>query len=197
MLKVGITGGMGSGKSIVCKIFKLLGVPVFEADNVAKKLLDTDPQIKDELINLFGESIYIDKKGVDRKKLASIIFNDNIALQNVNEVIHPHVGESFYGWVTKQDVPYVIHEAAILFESGFYKLMDINIHISAEKELRLKRVMERDNISKEMVLARMDKQWTDKKKAKLADAVILNNNELLIPKVLEFDKQIKQHGKIW
>lgn len=197
ILKVGITGGMGSGKSVVCKIFKLLGIPVFEADIIAKELLDNDSQIKTELINLFGETIYIQNQGIDRKKLAFIIFNDNIALHRVNGLVHPSVKEKFNDWVKKQDAPYIIHEAAILFESGFYKLMDYNILISAEKELRVKRVMERNNISAEMVLARIGKQWADDKKAKLADRVILNNNELLIPKILEIDKKLKEHGKIW
>ncbi|MBN2773601.1 MAG: dephospho-CoA kinase [Prolixibacteraceae bacterium] len=195
-IKIGITGGIGSGKSVVCKIFKCLGIPVFEADNVGKFLLDNDKNIRKKITGLFGESVYMPDNSIDRKKLASIIFNDNIALQKVNEIIHPAVRKEFESWILKQNTIYMIHEAAILFESGFYKLMDFNIHISADKNIRIKRVMERNKISEEMVLTRLNKQWDDKKKEKLADAVIYNNNELLIPQVLKIDKQLKENGKI-
>lgn len=196
-LRVGITGGMGSGKSVACKIFRLLGVPVFEADPTAKQLLDIHPGIKEELISLFGESIYITGKGADRKKLSSLIFNDPGALKKVNNIIHPRVREAFIHWTVKQDAPYVLHEAAILFESGFYKMMDRNILIMADKELRIQRIQERDGLTRKQIEARMDKQWPDEKKAKLADFVITNNHELLIPQILKINKKLKEHGKIW
>jgi len=197
VLKVGITGGIGSGKTIACKIFRLLDVPVFEADPTAKELLDHHPGIRKELISLFGESIYIPGKGADRKKLASLIFNDPVALEKVNTIIHPRVREAFICWMQNQDAPYVLHEAAILFESGFYKMMDQNILIMADRELRIQRIMERDGLTRKQIEARMDKQWPDEKKAKLADYILINNHELLIPEILKIHKKIKEHGKIW
>lgn len=197
VLKVGITGGIGSGKSLVCKLFKILKVPVFEADLVAKDLLDHNGTIKNELIHLFGREICTAEQTIDRKKLASIIFNDNLALQKVNSIIHPKVKDSFFEWVANQDTPYILHEAAILFESGFYRLMDFNILITADRELRISRVMKRDGVDREEVLKRMRQQWTDEEKERLAQVIIRNENELIIPKVLEIDKKLKDHGKIW
>lgn len=196
-LKIGITGGIGSGKTVVCRIFKLLGIPVFEADLAAKNILDNDREIKGKLAGLFGGEIFKPDGYVDRRKLAGIIFNDDLSLQKVNAIIHPAVREDFLKWFEAQDAPYVLHEAAILFESGFYKMMDFNILISADKELRIRRVMERDLVSREKALHRMEKQWDDNRKAALADIVINNDNELLIPKVLEIDKRIKEYGKVW
>ena len=130
-LTVGITGGIGSGKSTVCKVFKLLGLPIFEADLVAKKLINSNSKIKNGLTHLFGNDIYIQNEGVDRKKLANIIFNDDIQLAKVNALIHPVVRNEFKNWLKKQNTAYIIHEAAILFESGFYKMMDFTILVSA------------------------------------------------------------------
>ncbi len=195
---IGITGGIGSGKSTVCKVFKLLGVPVFEADVVAKSLIHSNPKIKKELIHLFGSGIYMNNGTVNRKKLAQIIFNDDIQLAKINALIHPAVKEEFRRWQKRQTTKYVIHEAAVLFESGLYKHMDFTILVTAPKEERLKRVMKRDNISKEMVLKRMEKQWTDEQLRKLASIEIRNDNRsLILPKIIKTDKQIKQYGKIW
>lgn len=197
-IKVGITGGIGSGKSTVCKVFKTLGIPVFEADIVAKNLVNTNSDIKKGLINLYGEGIYIPDGGVDRKKLASIIFNDDIQLDKVNKLIHPAVRNEFDCWIKNQNTKYVIHEAAILFESGFYKIMDYTILVSAPTDTRIERVSKRDNISVELVKERIAKQWTDKQKAELATIVLNNDNtELLIPQIIKIDKQLKEYGKIW
>ncbi|QGY48159.1 dephospho-CoA kinase [Maribellus comscasis] len=197
-MKVGITGGIGSGKSTICNIFKLLGVPVFEADVVAKQLLDSDSQIKSGLIHLFGEGIYMDNGSVNRKKLANIIFNDNIQLEKMNKMVHPVVREKFNDWVDKQNHKYIIHEAAILFESGFYKMMDFNILVSAEKRQRIERVKKRDAVSEAQVLERMNRQWTDEEKRKLASIEIINDNKrLIIPEIIEIDKKLKKYGKIW
>jgi len=193
-LKVGITGGIGSGKSTVCRIFKILGIPVFEADPVAREASDKDLRIKEGLIKLFGNTIYTTDGVVNRKKLASIIFNDKVLLKKVNGIIHPVVREKFTEWCLQQNTPYIIHEAAILFESGFYKMMDFNILIIADKEVRINRITSRNNFSRKQVLTRMANQWDDKKKAELADFVIFNSNELLIPQVLEIDEKIKEHG---
>ena len=196
---IGITGGIGSGKSTVCKLFRMLRVPVFEADRVAKELLDTHPEIKSGLIHQFGKSIYTENGTVDRKKLAEIIFNNKIQLKKMNELVHPVVRELFNKWVKKHEQhPYVIHEAAILFESGFYKMMDYTILVSAPREQRINWVMKRDGVSRQQVEERMKNQMPDEVKQKLAHIVLLNDNHnLLIPKILKIDKNIRDYGKIW
>ncbi|MBN1985519.1 MAG: dephospho-CoA kinase [Prolixibacteraceae bacterium] len=197
-IKVGITGGMGSGKSTVCKIFKLLGAPVFEADVVAKQLLNTHPKIKKGLIRLFGEGIYMQDGAIDRKKLAGIIFNNKIQLANMNRLVHPVVLDEFNKWLEKQQDAYIIHEAAILFESGFYKMMDFTLLISAPLQQRIERVMKRDGVGEQQVLERINRQWTDEEKRKLASLEIINDNKhLIIPVIIEIDKKLKQYGKIW
>jgi dephospho-CoA kinase len=198
MITIGITGGIGSGKSTVCKVFRHLGVPIFEADLVAKELINSNSEIKTKLIRLFGEGIYIPNKGVDRKKLANIIFNDNIQLAKVNELVHPVVRNEFENWVKKQNTPYIIHEAAILFESGFYKIMDFTILVSAPESQRVERVIKRDGTSEKQVKERMEKQWSDAKKKQLASVEIKNaDNDLIIPQVVKIDTQINRYGKIW
>ena len=196
---IGITGGIGSGKSMVCKVFKLLKAPVFEADKVAKELLNTHPKIKSGLIHQFGSKIYTENGTVDRKKLAKVIFNDKTQLKKMNDLVHPVVREEFEKWVTKNDQnTYVIHEAAILFESGFYKMMDYTILVSAPREKRIKWVMERDGVSRQQVEERMKNQMPEEEKQKLASVVLMNDNHnLLIPKIVEIDKNIREHGKIW
>jgi dephospho-CoA kinase len=197
-IKVGITGGMGSGKSTVCKIFKLLGAPVFEADVVAKQLLNTHPEIKSGLVRLFGKGIYMQDGTIDRKKLAGIVFNDEIQLANMNRLVHPVVREEFNKWHEKQQAAYIIHEAAILFESGFYKMMDFTLLISAPEQQRIERVIKRDEVREQQVLERINRQWPDEKKRKLASLEIINDNtHLIIPAIIEIDKKLKQYGKIW
>jgi dephospho-CoA kinase len=197
-ISVGITGGIGSGKSTICRIFKLLGAPVFEADKEAKRLLNTNSEIKLKLINLFGEGIYTADGTINRKKLAGIIFNDNIQLFNVNKIVHPVVRSEYFKWIKKQDYAYVVHEAAILFESGFYKMMDFTILVSAPVEDRIKRVAKRDNLTFEQVRKRIVNQWPDEQKRVLASVEIINNNkELIIPQLVKIDKQLKEYGKIW
>jgi len=195
---IGITGGIGSGKSTVCKVFKLLGVPVFEADIVAGKLINSNSEIRNELVQLFGNDIYSADKKVNRKKLAELIFNSDVLLEKVNNIVHPAVRNEFLNWLKQQKPAYVIHEAAILFESGFYKMMDFTILVSAPEEMRVERVMMRDNISSEQVIARMAKQWPDSEKRKLATFELVNDNKnLLIPQIIEIDKKLKTDGKIW
>lgn len=197
-LKVGITGGIGSGKSTICKVFEKLGTPVFEADPVAKRLIDTDPEIRKGLIDLFGPDIYTANEGIDRKKLAKKIFNDEIQLEKVNALVHPAVRAAFLKWAELQDVPYVVHEAAILFESGFYKMMDYSILVTAPEEDRIKRVTMRDGSSREQVIERMNRQWSDEEKRKLASIEIKNDNrELILPQIVKIDKQLREYGKIW
>ena len=197
-VKVGITGGIGSGKSTVCEIFKLLGVPVFEADAVAKQLQNSNQKIKKVLISLFGEDIYTHESIVDRKKLADIIFNDEFQLSKVNELIHPAVREEFENWLKKQNSAYIVHEAAILFESGFYKMMDFTILVSAPEGQRIERIMKRDGANREIIMQRIKTQWDEDKKQNMASFVIYNDNEnLIIPEVIKIDNNLKLHGKIW
>jgi dephospho-CoA kinase len=197
-ISIGITGGIGSGKSTVCSIFKLLGVPVFEADTTAKYLVNSNPEIQSGLIDLFGNDIYTKDGTIDRKKFADIIFNDDFQLAKVNALVHPVVRAEFQLWVEEQNAPYVVHEAAILFESGFYKMMDFTILVTAPESIRIERVTKRDGATAEQVKSRIDKQWSDTEKMKLADIVIDNDNtKLIIPQIISFDEQLKKYGKIW
>ena len=198
MISIGITGGIGSGKSTVCKVFRLLGVPVFEADKIAKKLINSNLEIKDRLIDLYGKDIYTENGLVNRKKLAEIIFNDDFQLAKVNALIHPAVRNEYYNWLKNQNTTYIIHEAAILFESGFYEMMDFTILVSAPESQRIERVIKRDKISENEIKERVTKQWTDEQKQKLATIEIKNNNQnLLIPEIVRINNQIKEYGKIW
>ena len=197
-LKVGITGGIGSGKSTVCRIFNLLGAPVFEADRAAKKLMNSNAEIRNGLVDLYGSDIYTPDGNVDRKKLAGIIFNDDLELQKVNALVHPQVRSEFLNWAENQTVPYVVHEAAILFESGFYKMMDATILVSAPEEERITRVSKRDEADREQVRSRIQKQWPDEEKRKLATIEIVNDNKnLILPEIIKIDKQLRENGKIW
>ncbi len=197
-IKIGITGGIGSGKSTICRVFQLLGIPVFEADSEAKKLMITSEEIKTGLIDLFGRDIYTQNDTLDRKKLAGIIFNDKLQLEKVNKLVHPVVRKEFKFWSERQTSAYVINEAAIMFETGLYKLMDFTILVSAPMEERIRRVMKRDKITAEQVKERMNKQWTDEQKRALANVEFVTNDmELIIPQILKIDKQLKKYGKIW
>lgn len=196
-LAVGITGGIGSGKSTVCKIFRLLDIPVFEADLVAKDIMNSNKEVIAELTLWFGADIYMNGL-LNRKKLASFIFQSEEWIQKVNALVHPLVRDEFLTWKENQNVPYIIYEAAILFESGFYQLMDVNILVTAPEQLRIDRVKERDNLTAEHISARMAKQWTDDEKRKLTTIEIVNDNStLIIPQIVEIDKKLKTYGKIW
>lgn len=172
---IGLTGGIGSGKTTVAAMFKEFGVPVYIADDEAKKLTNTSKIIRRKLTKLLGEQTYIDHK-LNRKYVASKIFNDTHLLQQVNAIIHPKVGAHFKKWVQKQDAPYVIKEVAILFENGSYKQCDLTILVTSPLEVRIARVMERDATTKEAVLERVKNQWSDSEKRKLADIVIENTD---------------------
>jgi len=191
MLRIGITGGIGSGKTMVCRIFEVLGVPVYYADFHAKMLMESDVRIQKELIKLFGPSIIQEGK-IDRAKLAGILFNNDNALRSVNTIVHPAVRKDFDRWgMEMAEHHYIIEEAAILFESGAYKLLDFNIAVSAPEDIRIKRVMIRDNTSREEVLSRISKQMTEHERNSLADAVIINDeSELLIPQVLALHNKL-------
>lgn len=191
MMKVGITGGIGSGKTTVCKLFELLGIPVFYADTVGKELMLSDLAVKQAIVNLFGDSAYFPDASLNRKYIADIVFKDNEKLNALNAIIHPAVKDAFLLWSEKQSALYVLKEAALLFESKSYLDNDYNILVSSPVELRIKRVMERDQTSREKVLERIKKQLPEGKKEKLADFFILNNEELhIIPQVLKLHEQL-------
>lgn len=195
-LRIGITGGIGSGKTLVCSVFRLIGAEIFEADRVTKDLYSIDDNVKRQLVKLFGPEIYTPEGTLKRQRLAAIIFSDRVALEKVGNIVHPLVREKFEIWMQQKTGCYVLHEAAILFESGFYKLMDANILVSAPEELRVQRVMDRDQLSREEVLIRMQNQYPEEECLKLADFVIRNDgSEFIIRQVLETDKRIKEYGK--
>jgi dephospho-CoA kinase len=191
MLRVGLTGNIGSGKSLVASIFQTLGTSVFCADAEAKKLYERN-SVKDQIRRWFGSQIFTEEGVIDRKALAGIIFNDEDELKKVNELIHPLVRESFHEWISeRQNDPYVIYEAAILFESGHYKELDKIILVTAPADIRIKRVMERDGIPREDVLARMAHQCEEEKKMHLADFIIRNDGkEMVIPQVMEVHRRL-------
>ncbi len=195
MIKVGITGGIGSGKSTACKIFRTLGIPVFEADNVARQIMNSDDEIRIQLNKLFGATVYLPDHTLNRKLLASIVFNNPSLLAQLNEIVHPVVKNAFDEWCETQESPYILHEAAILFESGFYKMMDKTITVVTDEEERIQRVTKRDGTTPEMVRQRIQNQWTDRQRMNLADFVINNNeNELMIPQIIDIDKKIRTNG---
>jgi dephospho-CoA kinase len=169
---IGITGGIGSGKTTITKYIESLGVPVYIADDEAKKLLDT-PDVRKELTDTFGLEIVQDGF-VDKKKLASFVFGNGDNLKKLNEIVHPKVREHFINWTKQFDKPFVVKEAAILFESGAYKDCDVTILVTAPEDVRVERVIKRDNSNREDVLKRIRSQWSDEDKAKLSDFVIQN-----------------------
>lgn len=188
MLKVGITGGIGSGKTTVCRIFETLGIPVFYADTVAKRIMVEDIMLIDGIKNAFGKESYFDDGNLNNKHISNIVFNDTEELAKLNRLVHPAVFRAFEHWAAALtiEMPYVIKEAALLFESGSYERCDLNILVIAPEQLKLDRVMQRDGVSADAVKARMDKQFTDRQKLKLTDHIIQNNeNESLIEQVLE------------
>ena len=196
MLKVGLTGGIGSGKTTVANIFKMLGIPVFDADSNAKQLMNTNALIKKELIAAFDKSIFNDDE-LDRKKLASIVFNDEQKLKLLNSIVHPATIKASEEWVKQQQSKYVIKEAALLFESGSNKELDLVIGVIAPKEIRIERVIARDNTSKKEAELRITKQNDEEITKKLCDYSIINDDEhLVIPQVLELHQILMNKAKL-
>lgn len=188
---IGLTGGIGSGKSVVAKVFATLGIPVFNADEEAKRIMQTSPEIKAKLIQQFGTDIY-NESGLDKEKLAGIVFNEPFQLQLLNAIVHPVTIQAAKDWAAKQTSPYVIKEAALIFESGAADGLLKVIGVTAPLSLRTHRVMQRDGITKDQVDARMRNQISDTIKMRLCDYVIENNNQqMVIPQVLAIDKAIR------
>jgi len=173
MKVLGLTGGIGSGKSTVARYFRDLGVPVYDSDHEAKRLMVQDEDIRKEVVALFGAEAY-DGDTLNRAFISSKVFDDPELLEQLNAIVHPRVRNHFRMWVAEQEAPYVLQEAAILFENGAHKQLDAMILVWAPKEFRIQRVMKRDKIGRGAVLARMQNQWSDTETTALADYIIEN-----------------------
>ena len=170
---IGLTGGIGSGKTTISKMFEEIGIPVYISDKEAQKIIETKASVKESIKSLFGELAYVDGK-YNRKYIAEIVFKNKYKLQKLNDIVHPLVAKHFEEWKHLQSSPYVIKEAAILFESGAYRNCDFIITVTAPEEERIRRVVERDGVTEEAVRERMKNQWSDEKKIKLSNEVINN-----------------------
>jgi dephospho-CoA kinase len=185
MLKVGLTGNLGSGKSIISRIFEILAIPVYHADDVSKGFL-TDRVVREKVFNIFGGKVFSAPDEIDRKALGKVVFSDPELLSRLNAILHPMVHEDFRRWCGLiKDKPYVIQEAAIIYESGFKNEYDRIIHVSCPLEIAIGRAMKRDHTSRDAVLQRVRFQLDNEEKAALSDYVILNDgSQLVIPQVL-------------
>lgn len=196
MLKIGITGGIGSGKTTVCKVFERIGIPVYYADLQARELMNTDSILINELKQEFGEDIY-NSKGLDRPKLAGVVFNDKDKLAKLNTIVHPAVQRGFKHWASEQkEVPYVLKEAALMFESGSYKDLDYVVTVSAPKKMRLQRVVDRDGVTKSEVEKRMKNQLSEEERLERSDYVINNDEtQAVIPQIMQLHEVFLESAK--
>jgi len=189
-IKLGVTGGIGSGKTSVCRVFDALGVPVFSADREAREIMENDIAIISGINSIAGKDLYTNGS-LNRMELAAIIFNDNILLKKVNSLVHPVVFDHFGRWVLEQTAPYVIMEAAILFESGASKIVDKVATVVAPVEQKVERIIRRNELSRGQVLERMRNQMDDEARIKLSDYVIHNSeNDMIIPAILNIHNDI-------
>jgi dephospho-CoA kinase len=191
MLQVGLTGGIGSGKTLVCSILGKLGIPVYSADIEARKLMNSNTELKEGIVKMFGEEAY-HEDSLNREFLSDTVFGDHDKLAMLNGLVHPAVRKDFHRWASGQlEAPYVVEEAAILFESGAFREMDISVLIYAPAEIRINRVMARDHVDREAVLKRMGHQLSEKQKMKLADHIIYNDGvQMLLPQVIEWHSKV-------
>ena len=188
--KLGVTGGIGSGKTSVCRVFSVLSVPVFSADREAQDIMENDEVIKSKINYISGKDLYADGS-LNRMELAKIIFNDRALLDKVNLLVHPAVFDRFRKWVKDQTAPYIIMEAAILFESGGSKFVDKVATVVAPVEQRIGRVIARNKLSRDQVMERMRNQMDDEMRIKLSDYIINNSeNDMIIPSVLSIHEDI-------
>jgi dephospho-CoA kinase len=192
MLKIGLTGGIGSGKTTVAKVFELLNVPVYYADEASKRLYHTDAALKAAIVKHFGAEIYVNNL-LDRSRLAQLVFDAPEKLELLNTLVHPPTLRDAEQWMTRQAATYIIKEAALLFETGSAGQLDYIIGITAPVPLRIKRVMDRDNVSREQVQNRMDRQMDETIKLRLCDFIIHNDEQqMVIPQVLQLHGEILQ-----
>ena len=198
-IRVGVTGGIGSGKTLVCKVIETLGYPVFYSDIVAKTITDTDPLVITQVKKIFGDGIYYNGM-LNRKKVAKLVFTNNDLLAGLNSIVHPAVARAFEQWcLQNSSSQLVFKEAAILFETGAYLELHKTILITAPEDIRIKRVIERDGCTESEVRARMANQMTDEEKKRLADFTIDNSsNQLLLPQIINIVQILtsSQYGKI-
>ena len=184
MIKIGLTGGIGSGKSTVAQIFEVIGIPVYYADAASKRLMNEDDELKNKIKNTFGEESYTNDV-LNRKYLSDIVFNDPERTKLLNSIVHPATIKDAAAWMQMQSAPYGIKEAALIFESGSNKDLDYVIGVKSPAELRIIRAMVRDNISAAQVQSRIDRQMDEEEKMRLCDYVIVNDeHQMLIPQVL-------------
>ena len=194
-LKIGITGGIGSGKTTVARIFEVLGIPVYYADDAARRIMNEDTALKGEIIKNFGEESYKEGK-LNREYLASIVFNDKKKLSVLNSLVHPATIRNSLLWMKCQTTPYAIREAALIFESGVQGQLDFVIGVSAPLELRIARAMQRDNLTRQQVLDRMDRQINETIKMRLCDFVIVNDaKKPVIAQVLKLHELFLEKAK--
>jgi dephospho-CoA kinase len=190
MISIGLTGGIGSGKTTVAKIFELLGIPVYYADDAAKRIMNEDEELKTAIQNRFGKEAY-DNGQLNRAYLSAKVFTDPFQLELLNSLVHPATIRDAAKWMTQQKTPYAIKEAALIFESGSAELLDYVIGVYAPSQLRIKRTMERNHMDYDEVKQRMNKQLDENMKMKLCDFVIYNDEEhLLIPQVIELHQRL-------
>lgn len=192
MLRIGITGGIGSGKSTVAHVFEVLGIPVYYADREAKKMMNEDEELKYQIVQEFGNAAY--ENGVlNRKHLASVVFANQEKLSVLNSIVHPATIRHGKEWMKKQTTPYAIKEAALIFESGTQEHLDYVIGVSAPLHLRIHRAMQRDSVTREEIQRRMQNQIKEEIKMRLCDFVIKNDEEqLVIVQVMAIDKRLRE-----
>lgn len=191
-LRIGLTGGIGSGKSTVAKIFEALGIPVFYADDEAKKLMNTNPELISNIQSIFGTETY-NEQGLNRQVLAKKVFGDPYQLERLNAIVHPATIAAVEHWFTQQNTAYVVKEAALLFEAGTAGGLDFIIGVHAPQHLRLQRTMKRDGATKDLVLDRMNRQIDEGIKMKLCDFVLVNDEQqLLTPQVIKLNQLLLQ-----
>jgi dephospho-CoA kinase len=197
MLKIGITGGIGTGKTTVCKIFETFSIPVFHADEESKKILMEDPGVHDKLKKIFGDEIFTNSIP-DRKKIADIVFNDKEKLEQLNSILHPATIRKSEEWFSElNDVPYAIKEAALIFEIGAEKFLDKVIVVSAPEALSIERIMKRDHATEKEVRSRIKNQMEQKLKEDKADFIIVNDDsQPLIPQVMNIHEQLQFLAKV-
>lgn len=195
MLQIGLTGGIGSGKSTIAKVFETLGIPVYYADDASKKLMNEDKELKKQIIRHFGDASYTDNQ-LNRSYIASVVFADKTKLELLNNLVHPATIRDAKRWMKEQNAPYAIKEAALIFESGSAEGLDYIIGVFAPQALRIKRTMDRDNVTREAVINRMQNQVDEAMKMRLCDFVIYNDEQqLVIPQVLKLHELFLQKIK--
>ena len=189
-MRLGVTGGIGSGKSTVCRVFSILGAPVFSADEAARIIMDTDPDVIKAVNDIVGKNVYSNGKLL-RRELAELIFNNTILLEKINSLVHPLIFRQFEDWEKSQDYPYVIMEAAILFESGADKMVDKILTVTAPEEERIMRIQKRNNLTREEIIARIKNQFDDEFRIKRSDYVVDNSgHNLILPRILEIHREL-------